>query len=205
MFLPRNRSYDGFDLILRRVGSGILAGTSTVLIFYPLDLVRTRFAADISRLGMAREYSSILTCMKQILRNDGVLGLYSGVGTSIIGMVPYIATAFITYDLLKTFVPEEDEIILNIHVSKLTLGATTGVIAQTLTYPFDTVRRRMQMNSRSGLKVYSSIVDCIFSMFKKEGFRSFYRGIVINMFKTIPGISIQIYAYDLLKEYAHQN
>ncbi|GJD10832.1 ADP/ATP translocase 4 [Galdieria sulphuraria] len=73
VFLPKNRSYDGFDLILRKVGSGVLAGTSAVLIFYPLDLVRTRFAADVSRQGISREYASILDCTKQIARNEGFL------------------------------------------------------------------------------------------------------------------------------------
>ncbi|GJQ11807.1 hypothetical protein GpartN1_g3598.t1 [Galdieria partita] len=205
VFLTKERSYDGFDLILRKVGSGVLAGTSGVLVFYPLDLLRTRFAADVSRQWMSREYSSILDCMKRILRTQGFLGLYSGVGISVFGVMPYIATAFITYDLLKTFVPEEDKVWMHIHISKLSLSAATGVIAQTITYPFDTVRRRMQMNSRSGLKKYNNILDCILSMWRNEGFRSFYRGTMINMMKTIPGISIQIYAYDLLKEYAQQD
>jgi solute carrier family 25 (adenine nucleotide translocator) protein 4/5/6/31 len=200
-FLPRNQSYDGFDLILRKVGAGVSAGTSAVIVFYPLDLVRTRFAADVSRQGLPREYTSILDCMKQICRNEGVFGLYSGVGTSILGVVPYITTAFVTYDLLRTFVPEEDTIWMRIHISKLILGASTGVIAQTITYPFDTVRRRMQMNSRSGLKKYNSILDCVLSMWK-EGIRSFYRGVVMNMLRTVPGISIQMYVYDRLRQYA---
>eukprot|EP00871_Galdieria_phlegrea_P001933 jgi/Galph1/2740/GphlegSOOS_G1395.1 len=201
IFLQKDRNYDGFELILRKVGSGVLAGVATLLIFYPLDLTRTRFAADVSHRGMLREYVSVADCLKKIVQREGYQGLYSGASVSLCGIVPYIATAFITYDLLKTLLPEEDKIWFYLHLPKVMLSASTGVIAQSLTYPLDTIRRRMQMNSRSGLKRYRSVFHCIASMWKTEGFRSFYRGITMNMLRTIPGVTIQLYCYDLFQSY----
>ncbi len=71
---------------------------------------------------------------------------------------------------------------------------------QAVSYPIDTVRRRMQLNSAPGQAVaYRSYWHCLKSMTMAEGPRSFYRGLGVNCLKTAPGAAIQFLAYDLIR------
>ncbi len=72
-------------------------------------------------------------------------------------------------------------------MSKLTCGAAAGVLAQSLMYPGDTLRRRMQTSGIGGeAKTYSSTWDCAKTMVRKEGVRGLYRGIWANTVKAVP-------------------
>lgn len=84
--------------------------------------------------------------------------------------------------------------------AKMGCGAAAGVTAQTLTYPLDTLRRRMQMNGGPGQAVrYKGYVDCLRKMLQTEGGLSLFRGLGINCVKTVPGAAVHFLAYDLLR------
>ena len=71
------------------------------LLFYPLDVCRTRITADRSPAGPARTYPTIRRCMATTLRTEGVTGLYRGLLLSMAGVVPYLSISFTAYDELK--------------------------------------------------------------------------------------------------------
>jgi solute carrier family 25 (adenine nucleotide translocator) protein 4/5/6/31 len=66
--------------------SGGLAGGVSLCFVYPLDLIRTRLAADVvieggCRVG-AREFKGVVDCGRRIYGRAGVRGLYCGFGVS---------------------------------------------------------------------------------------------------------------------------
>ena len=107
-------------------------------------------------------YTGIGDCFAKTLRAEGVRGFYGGLGPTLLGIVPYAGVSFASFDLLKTYMPKDDEG----HTPtkyKLVCGASAGFISQTVSYPVDTVRRRMQLQgSRVGVghtdagRLYSS-------------------------------------------------
>ena len=79
-------------------------------------------------------------------------------------------------------------------------GALAGITAQTITYPGDTVRRRMQSNGMGGEKrMYNNSWHCTKMVVKKEGVIGLYRGLLINCIRGVPGAAIQFAAYETLK------
>jgi len=83
---------------------------------------------------------------------------------------------------------------------KLGLGALSGLFAQTITYPGDTLRRRMQTNGVGGAeRVYKHTWDCLLQTVRKEGFAGLYHGLWVNVIRCLPGAAIQFAAYDALK------
>ena len=83
---------------------------------------------------------------------------------------------------------------------RLLAGSGSGVIAQSITYPIDTVRRRMQMDGQLGQRqMYSGAVDCARQIYRSGGVSIFYRGLAVNAIKTTPGAAIQFVAYDMIK------
>ena len=70
----------------------------------------------------------------------------------------------------------------------LLCGSAAGVTAQSVCYPLDTVRHRMQANGIGGSpRVYRSAMDCAAKMWAQEGVRSFFKGWGLNCFRALPG------------------
>lgn len=80
-------------------------------------------------------------------------------------------------------------------------GAMAGLAAQTVTYPGDTVRRRMQTNGAGGsARVYKNSIDCTVKMLKNEGLKGFFKGAWTNTVRCLPGAAIQFAAYEACKK-----
>jgi len=82
-------------------------------------------------------------------------------------------------------------------LGKLTAGGLSGLISQTLTFPGDTVRRRMQTNGLGGKpKLYTTTWDCTVKVWRREGVHGFMRGAMTNVWRCIPGAAIQFAAFE---------
>ena len=187
----------------RLVMCGSAAGITATLCTYPLDLVRSRLMMGASASGEVL-YTGIGDCFAKTFRAEGVRGFYGGLGPTLLGIVPYAGVSFASFDLLKTYMPKDDEG----HTPtkyKLVCGASAGFISQTVSYPVDTVRRRMQLQgSRVGVghtdagRLYSSSLACAASVLRNEGFAGFYRGLSANLLRAAPNTAIQFTAYGQL-------
>lgn len=82
-------------------------------------------------------------------------------------------------------------------LGKLTAGGISGLVSQTLTYPGDTIRRRMQTNGMGGrARLYTTTWDCVRQVWQQEGPRAFMRGATTNVWRCVPGAAIQFAVYD---------
>ena len=83
--------------------------------------------------------------------------------------------------------------------------ATWGVaqivttIAGVVSYPFDTVRRRMMMQAGKKEIMYTSTADCWVKIFQKEGFGGFFKGALTNAIRGSGG-AIVLVAYDEMQK-----
>jgi solute carrier family 25 protein 16 len=94
----------------------------------------------------------------------------------------------------------------------LAFGAVAGLVGQTLTYPLDIVRRRMQVQGAVLLDhqargtpahlrpaMYKSTWECMVGMARQEGVRSLFYGLHINYIKVIPSTALGFMIYDYMK------
>ena len=82
--------------------SGAAAGAAATVASYPFDLLRTVLAAQ----GEPKTYSGLASAATSIVKAKGIRGLYSGVGITVVEIIPYAAIQFGTYDLLTSRVAE---------------------------------------------------------------------------------------------------
>lgn len=191
-----------------RLLAGAIAGTTACVACYPLDLVRTRLT---TQLDGKEAYRGITDAFAKIVQNEGVLGLYSGLGPTLMVAVPNFSISYVVYGSLKEYALE-DELFYNLRkvdtatgdrtklgfVLTLACGAVSGIMSTVLTFPFDTVRRRMQIQGQIGLKLTGS--EMIHSMYKKDGMKGFYRGITPEILKVVPMVGTMFTVYELLKD-----
>lgn len=130
---------------------------------------------------------------------EGVLALYRGVGPTLVGAIPYEGIKFGSYDFIRQMMDDWD-IPANSY-TKILCGGLAGMTATVLTYPNDTVRRRMQMQGQDGAKLeYTHAVDCYTKLFQRHGVGIFYRGLAPTLVRAMPNMGIQFSAYELLRQ-----
>jgi len=152
-----------------------------------LDYARTRLANDTKSAKKAgvegtRQFNGLIDVYKKTLATDGVAGLYRGFVISCVGIVIYRGFYFGLYDTLKPTLLGEDATLL----ASFCLGYTVTVTSGLISYPVDTIRRRMMMTSGQAEK-YSGSVDCFVKIMKKEGFMSLMKGAGANILRGIAG------------------
>ncbi|KAM0072686.1 putative mitochondrial carrier protein [Helianthus debilis subsp. tardiflorus] len=184
------------DACLHFVGggmSGITAATAT----YPLDLIRTRLAAQRSTIY----YNGISHAFRTICRDEGVLGLYKGLGPTLLGVGPSIAISFSVYETLRTYWKSHRPNDSTVMVS-LACGSLSGIASSTATFPLDLVRRRKQLEGVGGrARVYNSgLLGTLGQIIRTEGLRGLYRGILPEYYKVVPGVGIVFMTYETLKK-----
>jgi solute carrier family 25 (adenine nucleotide translocator) protein 4/5/6/31 len=168
------------------MASGGLAGAGSLMIVYPLDYARTRLASDVGS-GKA-QFNGLADCLKKTVATGGIGSLYNGIGVSIIGIIPYRGVYFGLFDTLSGYNPyqKSDSNLLRAS-SKFACAQSSAIAAGYASYPFDTVRRRLQMQSEKPESewVYKGTADCFGKILKNEGTAALFKGAGANALRTV--------------------
>jgi solute carrier family 25 (adenine nucleotide translocator) protein 4/5/6/31 len=129
-----------------------------------------------------------------VYASDGRSGIYKGFGVSVVGLIAYRATYFGCFDTGKAFIfPDMKKASM---LSMYVFAQLVTTFASFVSYPFDTIRRRLMMqSSRRGAEIqYSGSRQCIANIIKKEGYRGFYKGFLANFAYWLfsPGASLLV-------------
>lgn len=85
-------------------------------------------------------------CLEYDLVEGGIKALYRGLVATALGVAPYVGINFAAYELLRGIITPPGKTSVT---RKLACGALAGSISQTLTYPFDVLRRKVSSVSVS--------------------------------------------------------
>lgn len=186
---------------MANLASGGLAGACSLLIVYPLDFARTRLAADVGK-GASREFVGLADCLRKVSTRGGPMALYQGFGVSVQGIIVYRGAYFGLYDTAKG-VLFEDERKANV-LAKWAVAQTVTACSGIISYPFDTVRRRLMMQSGGKEKMYSGTVDAWRKILVNEGAGAFFKGALSNVLRGAGGALVLV-MYDELKKIIDDN
>eukprot|EP00898_Chlorokybus_atmophyticus_P001199 jgi/Chlat1/207/Chrsp1S03121 len=217
-----------------RLYAGATAGIIAMSATYPLEMVRGRLSVQAD--GVHARYRGLSHACYTILKEEGFFALYKGWLPSVIGVVPYVGLNFAVYETLKDLVlktrqgwRDEPELLEEEHiglpqamssddlgvVTRLACGAVAGSVGQTVAYPLDVVRRRMQVGGWQGASrailaangsaevpsslAYNGMIDCFQRTVREEGWRALYKGLWTNYVKVVPSIAIAFVTYEQMK------
>jgi solute carrier family 25 (adenine nucleotide translocator) protein 4/5/6/31 len=198
---PRYSPKDQFGMFfLTNMASGGLAGAGSLCIVYPLDYARTRLASDVGT--GKRDFKGLADCLvKTAAGEQGILGLYNGFGVSVLGIIPYRGVYFGLYDSLREKNPYKADKGVVGFVSKFAVAQFTAIMAGYASYPFDTIRRRLQMQSEKPRDqwVYKGTMDCASQILRNEGFTAMFKGAGANALRTV-GSALVLVLYDQFQQ-----
>ena len=154
---------------------------------YSLDYARTRLANDAKSgaKGGERQFNGLIDVYTKTFKTDGFVGLYRGFVISCVGIIVYRGCYFGFYDTLKPIILGEDAGLL----ASFVLGYGVTISAGLVSYPIDTIRRRMMMTSGEAVK-YKGSWDCAVQILRNEGFMSMMKGAGANILRGVAGAGV---------------
>lgn len=163
-------SYKG--VALGGTGTGALQS----LLLSPVELIKIRLQLQkVDQMTESRQGPVRLT--KNILRKEGLRGLYRGLGVTVMRDGPSHGLYFWTYEYMREWLHpgcrKSGEESLN---TMLVAGGLAGVASWISCYPFDVVKTRLQAQTPSSLK-YKGILDCFKKSVNEEGYSVLWRGL----------------------------
>ena len=183
---PADQELDVMEPVYR--GScAATAGIIGQLFTYPIDVVRAQLTVN------PVKYKGLISAGKDIAKEGGTKALYRGLIPTLLAVTPFLAIQMSTADAIKSVMTEKD---IEITTPKMMLvGGTAGIAAQSLVYPLDVLRRRMQIGGSVGSAANASVLSdstwvAVKQVVEREGFRSLFRGIGVTYLKVFPAVAI---------------
>ncbi|PUZ56497.1 hypothetical protein GQ55_5G313900 [Panicum hallii var. hallii] len=186
--------------------AGGSAGVISATVLCPLDVVKTRLQV----YGLPSNLSSgappagrvIISGFQQILKNEGLPGLYRGLSPTIVALFPTWAVTFSVYNHVKGLLHSEDGNNSELSVQANVLAAScAGIATATATNPLWVVKTRLQtQGTRPGVVPYQSILSALQRIAKEEGIRGLYSGLLPSLV-GVAHVAIQLPVYEKVKLY----
>jgi len=168
-------------------------------------LIRAKLAFQVH----SRRYRGLWhTIAKTYVKEGGLSGLYRGFGPTVLGIIPYAGVSFFCYDTMKaSYKSATGEDVMPGYL-RLLAGGLAGAIAQTVSYPLDVVRRRMQVEGlsedgaapKNAQRLYTSTLTSLRLILQKEGIKGLFVGLSINYIKVAPAVGISFATYEYMKK-----
>ncbi|KAJ3416739.1 hypothetical protein HDV05_000113 [Chytridiales sp. JEL 0842] len=184
LFPKYNPATDFGKFFIVNIFSGGAAGAFSSFFVYPLDYARTRLASDVGT--NQKSFNGLWDCLVKTARGPrGVLGLYQGFGISVAGIIPYRGVQFGLNDTIKGLNPWDKEVTLRGVASKWVGAQISVILSGMVAYPFDTVRRRLQMQAEKKAedRIYAGALDCFKKIVREEGVKALFKGNVANILR----------------------
>ncbi|KAF5751902.1 nicotinamide adenine dinucleotide transporter 1 chloroplastic-like [Tripterygium wilfordii] len=190
--------------LLCHAGSGAVAGAIAATFMCPLDVIKTRL--QVHGLPQApvssRGGSIIVTSLQNIVRTEGLRGMYRGLSPTLLALLPNWAVYFAVYEQLKGLLHSHGD-----GNGQLTIGANmvaaagAGAATSIATNPLWVVKTRLQTQGmRPGVVPYKGIFSALRRIAHEEGIRGLYSGILPSL-AGISHVAIQFPAYEKIKSY----
>ncbi|KAK2796206.1 mitochondrial thiamine pyrophosphate transporter [Onygenales sp. PD_12] len=176
--------------------SGAVAGGLATASTYPLDLLRTRFAAQ----GNDKVYTSLLSSVREIARHEGPRGFFRGVSAAIGQIVPYMGLFFATYETIRHPIATLD---MPFGTGDAAAGVVASVLGKTGVFPLDLVRKRLQVQGptrsryiHTNIPVYHGVWSTASTILAQQGIRGLYRGLTVSLIKAAPASAVTMWTYE---------
>ncbi|KAG7363178.1 mitochondrial carrier protein [Nitzschia inconspicua] len=183
--------------------SAALGGATAITVFYPLGLMRTKLALDMG--NDPREYPrGMRDVASKSVQSNGITSLFQGYGVALVSVTVYRMIHLGGYDYAKSELQRRQSFSSEYNFKQLPLwqrvavAQLVSVAATTFHYPFDSVRRRLMMQSDASKKRYANALDCTQQIFRNEGIRGFYQGLGTSYIRSV-GAALLLLSYDFFK------
>ncbi|PVH21141.1 hypothetical protein CXQ85_000106 [Candidozyma haemuli] len=187
--------------------AGGMGGVAAQFTVYPIDTLK--FRVQCSNLDSSLKGNKLLIQQaKDMFKEGGLRIFYRGIFVGLSGMFPYAALDLGTFSTIKTLLVKREAKKLGISEENvrlpnymvLSLGAISGTFGATVVYPINLLRTRLQaQGTYAHPHRYKGFKDVFQRTVAREGVPGLFKGLVPNLAKVAPAVSISYFMYENLK------
>ncbi|XP_027092945.1 probable mitochondrial adenine nucleotide transporter BTL3 [Coffea eugenioides] len=193
-----------------RLIAGAAAGITATVLCLPLDTIRTKLVAP-----GGEALGGVIGAFRHVIQTEGFFSLYKGLLPSIMSIAPSAAVFYGVYDILKSAYLHSAEGRKRIQNMKrqgqelnaldqlelgpirtLLHGAISGACAEAATYPFEVVRRQLQLQGRYNK---GGVLTTSIKIVEHGGVPALYAGLVPSLLQVLPSAAISYFVYEFVK------
>ncbi|KAK6457317.1 mitochondrial carrier domain-containing protein [Scheffersomyces xylosifermentans] len=188
--------------------AGGIGGVVAQFTVYPIDTLK--FRLQCSNLDSEIKGNALLIkTAKNMYKEGGLRMFYRGIIVGVSGIFPYAALDLGTFSTIKNYLIKRESKKTGIKVEDvrlpnymvLTLGALSGTFGATVVYPVNLLRTRLQaQGTYAHPYTYNGFADVLQKTIAREGYPGLFKGLVPNLAKVAPAVSISYFMYENLKE-----
>ncbi|XP_049871039.1 probable mitochondrial glutathione transporter SLC25A40 [Pectinophora gossypiella] len=182
--------------------AGATARVTAVTIVSPLELIRTKMQSK------KLTYSEITSALRQVIKVEGYRGLFRGLGSTLLRDVPFSGIYWTTFESVKRKYNKPDSE-KNTFLFNFFCGSVAGSIAAFVTLPFDVVKTHQQIElgekeiyaESKGKQRASNMHDIVRNIYKNNGIKGLFTGLLPRIFKVAPACAIMIATFEYGKQF----
>ncbi|KAL6264808.1 hypothetical protein P5V15_004905 [Pogonomyrmex californicus] len=174
--------------------AGFFAGVTEAILVNPFEVVKVKLQSNRKHV---KESPSTFAVTKEIVSKYGfgLNGLNKGLSATIMRNAVFNSFYFGFYHSVKGYIPAKKEPWLEF-LTKVAIGFVSGTVASCLNIPFDVAKSRIQGSQDSTL--YKGTLNTMHIVYKREGFKALYKGLVPKVLRLGPGGAIMLVVYDYM-------
>lgn len=205
LYEKTKRKLGTFDIssTLQHVASAVTAGGCSTVATNPIWVIKTRLMSQSKTTQW--QYMSTLDAVRSMLRNEGIMVFYSGLGPALLGLT-HVAIQFPLYERFKMALNVDSAGTVGSGAGIMIASAASKVLASSITYPHEVIRTRNQIQVvGSGSPKYRGIISTARVILREEGWRAFYAGLGTNMIRAVPSSVVTLATYEIASHYLKKN
>ncbi|KIK04315.1 hypothetical protein K443DRAFT_93516 [Laccaria amethystina LaAM-08-1] len=174
--------------------AGVVTGTAT----NPIWVVKTRLQLDAGTgTGTGRRvFGTSWSCIRRIMKEEGVRGFYKGLSASYLG-VTETTIQWVLYEQLKRVAAAEGKKGgYQEWFGMLGSAGTAKFVASLITYPHEVLRTRLRQPTINNVRKYTGLLQTLKLVLAEEGVRSLYGGLSAHMMRVVPNAAVMYSIYE---------
>ncbi|XP_023946950.1 mitochondrial thiamine pyrophosphate carrier-like [Bicyclus anynana] len=193
--------------------NGAVAATVATVLSFPFDTVRTRLIAE---RKTCKAYRGFLNAFTLIVKDEGASALFKGITPTITQIAPHAGIQFAVYKVFTQNILNRIEffqrsrnvgqVVESSLIANVLAGGFAGFVAKTAIYPFDVIKKRLQIQGFQkhrkdfGRQIYcNGMMHCIKLTIVEEGFLALYKGYGPSILKAVFVSALHFAVYDEIK------
>ncbi|KAJ2060951.1 mitochondrial aspartate-glutamate transporter agc1 [Coemansia sp. S146] len=194
----REAAFQAYNFAIGAVAGGIGAA-----VVYPIDLVKTRMQNQRSAVVGEMLYKNSIDCFRKVVRNEGILGLYRGLGPQLVGVAPEKAIKLTVNDFMRSRLTSKDTGKIAF-ISEVIAGGTAGACQVIFTNPLEIVKIRLQVQGEILKEAVGATTPIVrrsaVTIVKELGLLGLYKGASACLLRDIPFSAIYFSCYSHIKK-----
>ena len=190
--LPADDEMDMMEPVWRAIGGGF-AGSMATLCTYPMDVIRAKLT--VAEPSLHAPAPTMRSVFHELTKTQGLRGLYGGIGATLIAVAPFVGLQQASYDVIK--MTTIDNGLATPSVGFFTAcGVASGIMAQTIVYPLDVIRRRIQVQGVQSTWARLYTFPALQKVVQREGYKGLFAGLLPTYAKVAPAVACSLVVRD---------